>query len=177
VTAATGQPAPSWPTRIGRILLIALVFVALGPPVGALVLFSGLAIINVGVTDPQGTLSIILFGMIFGGFFSYFIGGVPAALVGLAIGAWQVLVGRVTWYVALTVGLGAGLVVLLFFGRQLAESYDAAGDAFPQQFSAITMLVCALPTLLCWAMVRNWYWPAPAPTVVAAAPPVTEAQP
>jgi hypothetical protein len=158
--------APGWLASSRRILSIVVIFALLGPPIGAIVLFSAIAVMSFGISDPKGTAAVILFALIYGIIFSYFIGTVPAALAGLAVGLWQTFIGRVPWFVALAIGVVAGLGLAAFSGEAPSTLDDNAID----WYRPLLVLVCLVPTMLCWAIVRSWYCPvASPPTPIAEA--------
>jgi hypothetical protein len=146
---------PWWSARIGRILSIMLVFLAFGPPIGGLVLFIWKGLFQHGWSG-------LLSGSVVLG---YFLGALPAAFVGLTIGTWQVLVRPVSWFVALGVGIAAGLVIGLPQDRDLS----LAPDPFPQFHDLpVIMLICVVPTMSCWCIVRTWYRSPPNPVIAGA---------
>ena len=101
--------------RILRFTAIVLVFALLGPAIGGFSLIAMLAAISLGINaSPSDLATIATFGMLYGAVVAYFFGLVPAVVVGLIMALWQELIGRVTWTVALGVGLAAGLGFLYF---------------------------------------------------------------
>jgi hypothetical protein len=144
-----------------------LVFVAAGPPIGgfALVVVS----LSVGVmrpslpgsepTTPQLGLVLTII------FFSYFLGAGPAALVGLIIGIKQAFFGPTSWRMALFIGLAAGFVFVERLG--VIDRRDFEGTDGSPLFPALLVLTCVIPTMWCWALVRDWHF-APTPLTEAA---------
>jgi len=150
-----------------------LTFVLVGPPIGAFVTWSLLAI----VSRPQAAgapstdlLAVPIVALLIMPF-AYFYGVVPAALAGLAIGIKQAFFGRTTWPMALGVGLLVGVIFLEGFdmlgprGVFRPTRYDGSPIA---ELPGILILTCVVPTMLCWALVRNRYF---APTPAAGAVP------
>ena len=147
--------------RIGRLLAIVIVFVVLGPPIGALVLV-GLVegIGGYGEFDSSDRHWLTLLDLIAAVPVSYWYGTGPAALAALAIGIRQSFFGRATWPMALAVGLLVAIVVL-----DRSGGYPFGGRPTDQPFpasSAIVMLACTAATMLCWGLVRHWYVSPPA---------------
>lgn len=141
--------------RIGTLLAIVLVFVVLGPPIG--VFAWSLLILNVdgvrhGALDPFDLMLLVPVGYVFG--------TRAAAAAGLALGIRQAFFGRASW----AMGLGAGLLagaVLLNDTEALDPDlrFQAHGwDGGRLQSTSILLLTCIIPTMLCWMLVRNWYF-------------------
>jgi hypothetical protein len=154
VSAPTG---PSAAGRIARLLATVLVFVVLGPPLGAVIWIGILAALSMppqmNAADPSFTWFTLL-GLIYAVPVSYFFGAGPATLAGLVIGLAQSFVGRAGWPLGLGTGLVVGVVVLERSGEgTLPATPDQS--AFPE-FSAIMILACLVSTLLCWSLVRSW---------------------
>jgi hypothetical protein len=165
--AIPARPSPA--ARIGRLIAIVLVFVGLGPPLGAVIWVAMLAAIGLppdwDVAGPD-LHWLTLLGLIYAVPMSYYIGAVPAAVAGLVIGGTQSFIGRAGWPLALGTGLAVAIVVL---ERSGAGSYAGTNDQSPfPEYSAVMILACLVPTLLCWSLVRSWYF-AP-PTSMDAAP-------
>jgi hypothetical protein len=159
---------PSTATRIGRLIAIVLVFVVLGPPLGAVIWVALVTGIGMGpeweVADP-GLSWLTLLALVYAVPMSYFFGAAPAAGAGLLIGITQSFIGRAGWPLALATGLAVAIVVLERSGQgTLAATPDQS--PFPE-YPAVMILACLIPTLLCWALVRNWYFASPAATDAA----------
>jgi hypothetical protein len=153
---------PSTAARIGRLIAIVLVFVVLGPPIGAVIWVA--LVTGIGMPPEwdmaEPSLSwLTLLGLVYAVPMSYFFGAAPAAGAGLLIGITQSFIGRVGWPLALGTGLVVAIVVLERSGQgPLAASPDQ--NPFPE-YPAVMILACLIPTLLCWALVRNWYFAPP----------------
>ncbi len=146
--------------RVLQVLAIVVVFVLLGPPVGAVTLLVSIAVAHMANPDLAGLAWVGIFALLYGVPLSYLFGVFPAAAAGLLIGGWQVLVGRTTWIVAVGVGFIVGLAFLYAVGR---EPIDGAAKEFSfWENPAIFLLTCLVPTMLCWAIVRGWYRKRPA---------------
>jgi hypothetical protein len=157
---------PSAAARIGRLIAIVLVFVVLAPLIGALiwvVLVAGIgALPDLDLSDPDRhwvTLLVLIYAVPM----SYYFGAAPAAAAGLVIGVTQSFIGRAGWPLALVTGLLVAIVVLERSGKgRFAGTPDQS--PFPE-YPAVMILACLIPTLMCWALVRNWYFAAPSAEV------------
>ena len=95
---------------------------------------------------------------------SYYFGAAPAAVAGLVIGVTQSFIGRAGWPLALGTGLVVAIVVIERSGQgRFAGTPEQS--PFPQ-YPAVMILACLIPTLMCWALVRNWYFAPPSTEVV-----------
>jgi hypothetical protein len=153
ITAGPGAAA-----RVGRLVAVVLVFVVLGPPVGAAIwvaLLAGLSIPPDWDAAEPGFRWFTLLGLIYAVPMSYYFGAGPAAAAGLVIGAVQSFIGRAGWPLALGTGLVVGVVVLERSGQGPFAGAPPEGS-FPE-YSATMILAGLLATLLCWTLVRNWY--------------------
>lgn len=151
---------PTLSARIGRLLAIVIVFAAVGPLVGALVLVALVTAIGLQDVPEQSDLhALTLVGFAFALAVSYWLGAAPAAAAGAVIGIRQAFFGRSTWPMALAVGLILGVVMLDRSG-ELSSAAGADPNALPGS-SAVIMLACLIPTMVCWALVRPWYFAAP----------------
>jgi hypothetical protein len=164
--ALPARPSPA--ARIGQLIAIVLVFVVLAPLIGAVIWVALVA--GIGL-PPEWEVAgpdrhwLTLLGLIYAVPMSYYFGAAPAAAAGLVIGVMQSFVGRAGWPLALGTGLVVAIVVLDRSGQgTLAETPDQS--PFPE-YPAVMILACLIPTLLCWALVRNWYF---APSSGEAAP-------
>jgi hypothetical protein len=170
--SAAIQARPSAAARIGRLIGIVLVFVVLGPPLGAVIWVAMVAGIgmppewDVAGPDPGWLNWLTLLGLVYAVPMSYFFGAGPAAAAGLAIGFWQSFIGRAGWPLALGSGLVVAIVVLERSGQgTFAGTFAGTPDQSPfPEYPAIMILACLIPTLLCWALVRSWYFAPPSPT-------------
>jgi hypothetical protein len=151
--AATGP-------RVARLISIVLVFMVVGPPVGAMVFMLTVALIGLGArADLQGLTWVAMFAVIYAVPFSYLIGVGPAAAAGLIVGIRQTYFGRVRWWFALAAGIVVGVGFLLLTGQPLMRFGDEAGAL--REHSAVIVLTCLGATMVCWAIVRNWYMAPP----------------
>ena len=161
--SAAIRAKPSLAARIGRLIAIVLVFVVLGPPLGAVIwvaLVTGIGMPPEWDAADQGLRWLTLLGLAYAVPMSYFFGAAPAAAAGLVIGITQSFVGRAGWPLALGTGLVVAIVVLERSGQEI---FVRTPDQSPfPEYPAVMILACLIPTLLCWALVRNWYVAAPA---------------
>jgi hypothetical protein len=159
---------PSAAARIGRLIAIVLVFVLLAPLIGALIWVALVAGIGLSpdfdVTDPERHW-LILLGLIYAVPTSYYFGAVPAAAAGLVIGVTQAFIGRAGWPLALGTGLVVAVAVLKS-SHQLTLLGARDQSPFPE-YPAVMILTCLVPTLICWTLVRGWYFAPPAITDTA----------
>ena len=141
--------------RIGALLAVVLVFVVLGPPIGVFVW--SLLIVDVdglrqAAIDPFDLMLMVPIGYVFG--------TAAAGAAGLALGIRQAFFGRATWPMAIGAGLRAGAVLL-----RDVEALDPnlrfrphGLDGARLQLISILFLTCIIATMLCWALVRSWYF-------------------
>jgi hypothetical protein len=166
--SAAGKPRPSAAARIGRLIAIVLVFVVLAPPLGAVIWVALLAAIGLppewDVAAPDRHWLTVL-GLIYAVPMSYYFGAAPAAAGGLVIGITQSFIGRAGWPLALGTALLVAVVVLERSGQShFAGTPEEA--PFPE-YPAVMILACLVPTLMCWSLVRNWYFASPSSTDTA----------
>lgn len=130
-----------------------LICLALGPPLGGLIFaactaffpaFGGLANSGNG-WDLSGGLVTTLFLGLFAVPFSYLAGGVQAAATGLLFAAWGWFRGRPSVTVAMLVAAA------VFAGSALGGLADE-----PELLPAM-VLIHAVPTFLCWLIIRNFW--------------------
>jgi hypothetical protein len=146
---------PSLAARLGRLIAVVLVFVLLGPPLGAVIwvaMLAGLSMPPDWDAAEPGFRWFTLLGLIYAVPMSYVFGVGPAALAGLVIGAVQSFVGRAGWPLALATGLAVAVVMLQ---RRGEGPFAGTPGPLPED-AAIMILACLLATLLCWTLVRNW---------------------
>jgi hypothetical protein len=156
------QARPGAVARMGRLIAIVLVFVVLAPLIGALIWVALVAGIGLpqdfDATDPDRHWFTLL-GLIYAVPMSYYFGTAPAAVAGLVIGATQAFVGRAGWPLALGTALAVAVAVLHRSG-QLPLLGSPEQSPFPE-YPAIMILTCLVPTMLCWVLVRGWYFAPP----------------
>ena len=97
--------------KLWNFFIVVVIFVLFGPPIGAFVFLGMLAVWIGKSSDPGAIGSVFAFLTIYGILFSWFVGGLPAALTGLAFATWQTFAGPVRWAAAALVGLAAGLLL------------------------------------------------------------------
>ena len=155
--SADADAFPGIGARIWRLITIVLVFIIVGPPVGAIAFVLSTALIGMGMkVDPAGLTWIGLFALIYAVPLSYLIGAGPAAAVGLLVGVRQAFFGAIRWPYALAIGLASGLALLVLSGQPMIP---VSGDSAAQPVHIPVMIsVCLSATFACWAIVRNWYF-------------------
>jgi hypothetical protein len=153
---------PGAAARLGRLIAIMLVFVVLAPLIGALIWVALVAGIGLSpdfdVSGPDRHW-LTLLGLLYAVPMSYYFGAAPAAVAGVVIGATQAFVGRAGWPLALGTALVVAVAVLQRSG-QLSLLAAPEQSPFPE-YPAIVILTCLVPTMLCWLLVRGWYFPPP----------------
>jgi hypothetical protein len=142
--------------RIGRLLAVVIVFVVIGPPLGALVLVA--LVEGLGQRyqelDSSDRNFVTLIDLIVAVPVSYWYGTMPALAAALVIGVRQAFFGRATWPMVLATGLVASLIVLDRSGA-LPFAARPQDGAFPSSAS-IVILACMIATMACWGLVRHW---------------------
>lgn len=107
----------------GRFVAIVALFIAVGPPVGALA-FSVIGGVGAWLTgQPPGTAGMIFYGGILGVVLSWFVGGVQAGISGLATALFDVATGRLSILAAMTAGLACGIAYVLLEGDDLGLGF------------------------------------------------------
>lgn len=147
---------PSRGKRVSCVVAIVLVFLFIGPPVGALAFMLTTALIGMGAkVDLAGLSWIGLFALIYAAPLSYLIGAGPAAIGGLVVGIRQAFFGPVTWPMALLTGAGLGAGFLLLSGQSLAS---VVSNSEQRDYLVIMVVTCLAATMVCWGIVRNWHF-------------------
>jgi hypothetical protein len=145
---------PSLKSRFLRALAVFIVFVLVGPPVGALIFFLTIALLGMGQNFELAGLGWIgLFALIYGVPFSYLIGIGPAAVAGLAIGIRDAFFRKATWAFAILTGLGVGVGLVVMSGQQLIPP-TVSGNEYPTS-NPVLLVTCFLSTIFCWFIVRQ----------------------
>lgn len=144
-------------TRFERLLAVVAVFALIGPPLGLITLVAS-APFRSGSSLSAVTLA-GLWRMIVETIsampFAYLLGTVPAATAGLVVGACKVSMGRVAWWIPLAIGGIVGLAFLYYIERPGTSPTPPAAPDFG--FRVTIIIANVLPTMLCWAIVRNWF--------------------
>jgi len=147
---------PSRGKRVSCVIAVLLVFVFVGPPVGALAFMLTTALVGMGAkVDLAGLSWIGLFALIYAAPLSYLIGAGPAAIGGLVVGIRQAFFGPVTWPIALLVGAGLGIGFLLMSGQSLSSVLSSIEQ---RDYLLIMVATCLAATMVCWSIVRNWHF-------------------
>jgi hypothetical protein len=137
------------------VLRVALVFVLLGPPIGAVAFYMWIELIGYEVTRAGipdfSTGSAVLSGLLA----SYGLGMLPAALGGLAVGLWQGLRGSVPVWGALAVSALIWLGIVSLMG--LAESHPLTFiERLRNPLMSAFLAAFLVSALACWAIIRRW---------------------
>lgn len=167
MTGASGTMPPQLPVaipaepplgkRLRCLFAIVMVFVVIGPPVGALAFMLSIAAIGMGSkVDLIGLSWIGLFALIYAAPLSYFIGAGPAAAGGLMFGVRQAFFGAVKWPVAALIGVGLGIGFLVMSGHSLPSMLT---DTEQPEHVPVMLITCLAATMACWAIVRGWHLP------------------
>ncbi len=153
--SAALRRSPGIAGRIGRIIAIVLVFVVVGPLVGGpafmLLMRVAAAFGVLGPLRPEFLAppsEVFLTGILFG----YVFGAGPVAVAGLAIGIKQAFFGPTSWWMALAAAFLTSVILIESLVDDLASS----------NFFAVLILSCVVSVLMCWMMVRDWYFAASA---------------
>ena len=145
---------PADETGFDRFIWIFVVFVLAGPPLGFAVLTFGY-LLRHGTIAKLADSPAILIKLLSGLPFAYVFGILPAAVAGLLVGACKVAKGNVPWWAAFAIGTIIGFVFLYFMDRPRSPSPPPSPTDFVEK--AVLILTNLLPTMLCWAIIRNWY--------------------
>jgi hypothetical protein len=133
---------------LGRFIGIVALFSVVGPPIGAIA-FGVVGAAGAWLIDaPPGTAAMILGGGMFGIFFSWFIGGLQAAVAGAAMAGFAALTGRLSVIVAMAAGLLAGL-------PRIYEEWDSA------PYAALLAVVHLAPACACGLIAKAIWAPLP----------------
>ena len=151
------RPRPGMTARLRRLIAIVLVFIVVGPPVGALAFMLSVGLVGMGTkVDLAGLTWVGLFALIYAIPLSYLFGAGPAAAVGLLVGIRQAYFGAISWPFALAIGLAAAAGFLLVSGQPVIPR--SGDDAAQPVHVPVIVATCLGATLACWAIVRNWYF-------------------
>jgi hypothetical protein len=144
---------------------ILVIFVLVGPPVGAVIFLVTVGLIGMGhQADLSGLAWVGLFAIIYGVPFGYLIGAAPAAAAGLLVGIRQAFFGRTPWWLAIAIGVLVGIGFQVATGQPVVPSDDSVGL---REQGVVMAITCLCATLLCWGIVRHWYF---APTAKTTEP-------
>lgn len=148
--------APAAPSRqygfgakLWSFFLVVMIFLVVGPPVGAVVFLGMLAAWISRSPDPGAIGPVFAFLTFYGVILSWFIGGLPAALTGLFFAFWQTFVGRARWTLAAAAGVLAGL--LLWFAAG-----DVAREIGDPPTLPLYLVTCFAATMASWLLARSF---------------------
>ena len=139
------------PLGWNRLIGVVAIFAGLGPLIGLAVFGTALAARGLVAGKGSDSLYIIPFFLIYGLLFAHLVGGAYAAAAGLATAAVARWRGRVTWWMALLVGL-ASWAAWLFFSRGAVLTAPQPADDIMFE----TLAVHALSTMACWRFSVAW---------------------
>ncbi|WP_457091321.1 hypothetical protein [Microvirga sp. P5_D2] len=124
-----------------------VIFALLGPPLGFLVLLATGAILS-GSIRTEVILDTLMIGLPL----SYALGLIPALLVALATRIFQIKKAKPELLWVGLVGVAVGILftfsIMPLKGRGPGEFFDFG--------TLIYILICLVPTLICWYLSRNW---------------------
>ncbi len=141
-------------SRIGRGAMTVLLFVAIGPPVGAMFFMMLVALSGLGRNaDLAGLLWIGLFSLIYAVPLSYLFGALPAAASGVLVGLKRDLTGHAGWRFAVVAGTAVGIGLLVVSGQPI-KATAGEGEAWPPS-NLILAATCLFSTLVCWSIERT----------------------
>ncbi len=96
-----------------RFLAVLLVFVLVGPPLGSLTVSFAGSLVALALGDDTGVAGLVFYSGLLGIPLSWFVGGVQAAVAGLAFATFVVVGKRPSIAIGIAGGLVAGLGYLL----------------------------------------------------------------
>ncbi len=85
--------------------------------------------------------------------FAYMFGLIPAFVAGVFVGSLRLVVNPVPWYDALVIGLFVGAAFAFIY----RHDFILGGPSGRIADYVLNALFCVVPTMICWAMVRNWF--------------------
>ena len=147
--AAPPARAYGFGAKLWNFIVVVLIFLAIGPPVGAVAFIAMLAVWVVNSPDPGAVGAVFAVMTIYGLVFSWFIGGLPAGLTGLFFAFWQTFVGRTRWIAAALAGLGMGFVLGLLAG-------ESARDIGDPPVMPLMLVTCFAATMASWLLSRSF---------------------
>ena len=146
-----------------KLIWIVFAFMLIGPPIGGLTLW--LARWISALFSPEHmtwageaarfTLEKAVTSFLLMTGFSYWVGAAPAAIAGAALGFVQIRYGRTPWYVALACGVAVGVGYAGYF--YILPSRAGVNASASIYESTVLVLICVVPTLVCWTIMRRWY--------------------
>lgn len=135
--------------KLWNFFVIVMIFLLVGPPVGAIVFLAMLAVWIAKGSDPAAVASVFAFMTLYGLIFSWFIGGLPAFVTGLFFAIWQTFFGRARWTLAAVVGIVVGLCLAIVLG-------DIAREIGDPPMLPLYLVTCFAATMACWLMARSF---------------------
>lgn len=127
--------------NFGQLLGIVVLFVALGPPIGALA-FGVLGAAGAVLTgQPEGTAGMFLYSGLLGIIFSWWVGGLQALVAGLAMAVFAGVTKRMSLAAPTVAGLVAGLPFRI-------------EERATEDFTILLILTHAIAALACGLLAR-----------------------
>jgi hypothetical protein len=154
------NPIESQPTEITQPILsqtlkVLVVFLIMGPPVGALTFFVGVGINGVIETGNVADVALpTMFGLIYGVPLCYSIGTTPTAISGLILGATAALNRAPGLLFAATVGIAVG-IGMAFYAIGGSIELPSAETASGYIFSVSLFAACLVSTVICWIVAHS----------------------
>jgi hypothetical protein len=155
------RPEASDVPRAARPFIVAISFGIIGPLVGlaafmiVLLLFSAVGLLaGTGSVTAQGFLKMIMLGMAAIPF-AYYYGFYPSVAAGILIGLLGLRMRPVPWYLALLVGLCVGTVFTIAYRKDMILGWVGPAGSWADHL--LTVFPCLAATMVCWAIVRNWF--------------------
>ncbi len=134
----------------GRFFPIVALFLAVGPPVGSLA-FSVIGGLGAWLTgQPAGTAGMIFYGGLLSVVLSWFVGGIQAAISGVAMAFYEIATGRLSILAAIAAALVCGLAYVFFEG----EGLDCGFALLIVAVHVVAAGVCAVLAKLLFAPVQ-----------------------
>ena len=139
---------PDWLARAAKVVLL---FALLGPPLGAVFMVTGLTLLlgcpSKGCEDLAGDYVLML---IVGAHLSYFIGGLPALVVGLLVVICGTYLKRVPFWLAIVTP-----ILLMLGWRFLTIGFDLSINS---DFVILTATAVGA-SAACWRISKRWHSP------------------
>jgi hypothetical protein len=148
---------PTLRARLRRLAAIVLVFVVVGPPVGLMVFL----LLTMLLTPGMDFLGLIVVGWVAMAYAVPLIAwfGVLTAVAGLLVGIRQAFYGAITWPFAVAGGIALGVGSLLpGVGYRLWSGQPILPPSGVDMMLVGIVATYLSVTLVCWAIVQNWYF-------------------
>jgi hypothetical protein len=139
-------------SQVKRVVKGLLIFVALGPPIGAAVgwfdyVFA--ALLRPGQQLSYRDVLVLPISLLL----SYIVGLIPAALVGVVVAYLNVRYRALGWAHVTAIGLLAGVAMMCWALTQRDPRF-VPSHWYDDDWWFI--VICLVPTLVCWRIIRRW---------------------